>query len=152
MPFERSSGVIIIRREGGQTYFLLLEYPRASNSADTYWDLPKGHVEKGEKEIDAAKREANEETGLTDIEIINGFKEWIKYSFRAEGKFTTKVVTFFIALTHEKNVTISYEHTGYIWLPYKQALAKITYDNAKGILKKAKEFLDSKGFKFESNV
>jgi bis(5'-nucleosidyl)-tetraphosphatase len=152
MPFERSAGIIIVRQEGEQTYFLLLEYPRASNSADTYWDLPKGHLEKGEKEIDAAKREAKEETGLTDIEIIDGFKEWIKYSFRAEGKFTTKVVTFFIALTHEKKVSISYEHTSYTWLPYDKALETLTYDNAKGILIKARGFLEAKGFRLKGNA
>lgn len=146
MPFERAAGAIIIRREGKHTYFLLLEYPRVSDSSDTYWDLPKGHIEKGEKEIDTAKREVLEETGLNDVVIIDGFKEWIKYAFRAEGKLITKVVTFYLALTHEKNITISYEHTGYLWLPYKEALTKLTYDNAREILKKAEEFLNAKGF------
>jgi len=146
MPFERAAGVIIIRREGKHTFFLLLEYPRVSDSSDTYWDLPKGHIEKGEKELDAAKREAFEETGLKDIEVIDGFKEWIKYSFRSEGKLITKVVTFYLASTHQEKITISYEHTGYIWLPYKEALAKLTYDNAKGIFKKAGDFLNNRGF------
>jgi len=146
MPFERAAGAIIIRREGNSTYFLLLEYPRSTDSTNTYWDLPKGHVEKGEKELETAKREVFEETGLNDLEIIDGFKEWIKYSFREEGKFITKVVTFFLALTKREKIKISYEHVGYVWLPYDKALATLTFDNAKGILKKAAEFLKTKAF------
>jgi 8-oxo-dGTP pyrophosphatase MutT (NUDIX family) len=146
MPFERAAGAIIIRREGKSTYFLLLEYPRSTDSTNTYWDLPKGHVEKGEKELETAKREVFEETGLNDLEIIDGFKEWIKYSFREEGKFITKVVTFFLALTKQEKIKISYEHVGYVWLPYDKALATLTFDNAKGILKKAAEFLKTKAF------
>jgi 8-oxo-dGTP pyrophosphatase MutT (NUDIX family) len=146
MPFERAAGAVIIRREGNNTYFLLLEYPRSSDSTNTYWDLPKGHIEKGEKELETAKREVFEETGLNDLEIVDGFKEWIKYSFREEGKFITKVVTFFLALTKQEKIKISYEHVGYVWLPYDKALATLTFDNAKGILKKAAEFLKTKAF------
>ncbi len=87
-----------------------------------------------------------EETGLNDLEIIDGFKEWIKYSFREEGKFITKVVTFFLVMTKQEKITISYEHVGYVWLPYDKALATLTFDNAKGILKKAAEFLKTKAF------
>jgi len=34
------------------------------------WELPGGHIEKGESWIEAAKREMFEETGATDIEVI----------------------------------------------------------------------------------
>jgi len=146
MPFERSAGAIIIHREENVTYFLLLEYPRSTDPANTYWDLPKGHVEKGETELETAKREVTVETGLTDIEVIDGFKEWIKYSFREKGKFITKVVTFFLVSTKQEKIMISYEHVGYLWLPFDKALATLTFDNAKGILKKAAEFLKTKGF------
>jgi bis(5'-nucleosidyl)-tetraphosphatase len=151
MPFERSAGVIVIHKAGENAYFLLLEYPRSADPADTYWDLPKGHIEKGEKEIDAAKREAREETGLTDLEIIDGFMEWIKYSFRSNGKLVTKVVTFYVALTQQQKITISFEHVGYIWLPYEQAIDRLTFDNAKGILKKAGEFLTKRGFNLKEH-
>src|SRR3977135_1617321 len=36
------------------------------------WDFPKGMIEPGETELDAAKRETAEETGLTDLDFPFG--------------------------------------------------------------------------------
>jgi hypothetical protein len=49
-------------------------------------------------------------------------------------------VTFFLAETAEREVTISHEHTGYAWLPYKDALQLATYDNAKQLIRKGERF------------
>lgn len=38
-------------------------------------------------------------------------------------------------------VTLSSEHQAFVWLPYEQALEKLTYDNAKAILQKAHRFI-----------
>jgi len=67
MLVERSAGTIIFREEGGKTYYLLLNYPRGTRRPEPYWDFPKGHIEKGEKLVDTAIRETEEETGLADI-------------------------------------------------------------------------------------
>lgn len=52
-----------------------------------------------------------------------------------------KFVTFFVAETKEKNVQISFEHIGYEWLPFEEAMERLTFKNAKEILKKANDFL-----------
>lgn len=141
MPLEKSAGAIIFRREADNIYYLLLHYPSSSRSSKEYWDLPKGHVEKGESDIEAAKREVREETGLEDIGIIGGFKETIKYFFRFEGKNIFKIVVFYLAEAKTEKVKISSEHIGYKWLPYEEALKQLTYKNAKDILKKSRNFL-----------
>jgi 8-oxo-dGTP pyrophosphatase MutT (NUDIX family) len=141
MPFEKSAGAIIFKKEKGEVFYLLLHYPASSRASKDYWDLPKGHVEKGEKIEETVKREVEEETGLKDIEIIEGFKEWIKYFFRAEGKAIFKIVTFLLAETKTGEVKISFEHIGYKWLPYEKSLEQLNFDNAKKILKKANSFL-----------
>jgi hypothetical protein len=46
-----------------------------------------------------------------------------------------------LAETKEKNVQISFEHIGYEWLPFEEALERLSFQNAKEILKKANEFL-----------
>ena len=145
MPVEKSAGAIIFRREGGKTYYLLLHYPSTKRGAESdYWDFPKGHIEKGESQLDTVKREVKEETGLKDIKFIEGFKEWIKYFFKHKGKTIFKIVTFYLAETKTKDVKVSFEHLGYKWLPYEKALDQLTFENAKNILKKAHLYLKSR--------
>jgi len=144
MPVEKSAGAVIFRKEGKNIFYLLLRYPTGSRRPNPYWDLPKGHIEKGEKAEDTAKRETEEETGLKDIKISEGFKEWIKYFFKWEEENILKFVTFYLAETKTKDVKISGEHIGYEWLPYEKAIEKLTFKNAKEILKKANNFLSRK--------
>lgn len=159
MPREKSAGAVVFRREDSKIYYLLLHYESG------HWDFPKGHIEKGENEAETVKREVAEETGLKDIEIIDGFKEYIKYFFRQtyglpqeEKKkvpWTFKIVVFYLAEVKTKEaspvrsgvsngVKISFEHQGYKWLAYEEALKQLTFKNAKEILKKANDFLISK--------
>jgi len=145
MPLEKSAGAIIFRREGNKIYYLLLHYPSNAKAPKEYWDLPKGHIEEGEKLEETVKREVAEETGLKDIEFVDGFKEWIKYFFKFGGRNILKFVTFYLAETKEKDVKVSFEHLGFEWLSYEKAIKKLTFQNAKKILKKANEFLSEKG-------
>jgi len=140
MPLEKSAGALLFHKNKNIEY-LLLHYPSGSKTAKEYWDLPKGHIEKGEKEIDTARREVAEETGIQDIEIIDGVKEHIKYFFKFRGETIFKIVTFYLAETKTKDVKISEEHIGYKWLPYEKALEQLTFENAKGILRKAHQYL-----------
>ena len=146
MPVEKSAGAVIFRRENSKIFYLLLHYASLAQNPGSrversYWDFPKGHIEKGEKEIDTMRREVEEETGLKDIESVDGFKEVIKYFFRFQGKNIMKFVTFYLAETKTEAAKVSDEHLGYEWLPYEDALGKLTFKNAKEILQKANEFL-----------
>ena len=155
MPVEKSAGAVIFRKDynppttsshppsGGRApkkiYYLLLHYQSG------HWDFPKGNIEKGEKLAETVKRETKEETGLGDIKFIPGFKEAIKYFYKLKEKNIFKIVTFFLAETRTKDVKISWEHLGFKWLSYQEALEQITFKNAKEILQKANNFLSRKG-------
>ena len=141
MPIEKSAGAVIFRKEGGKIYYLLLHYPSNAKAPREYWDFPKGHIEKGENLEETAKREVEEETGLKDLKLIEGFKEWIKYFFKFKEKNIFKIVTFFLAETKTKTVKVSFEHIGFKWLPYEEAIEKLTFKSAKDILKKANDYL-----------
>ncbi len=141
---EKSAGAVIFRKEGDKIFYLLLHYPSSKRSAKDYWDFPKGHIEKNETLEETVRREVEEETGLKDIKLVKGFKEWIKYFFRADGKNIFKIVTFLLAQTQNKEIKISSEHTGFKWLPYEEALGQLFFQNAKEIIKKANDYLSKK--------
>ena len=145
MPKEKSAGAIVFRIEKGRPLYLLLQYPSSVKAKKEYWDLPKGHMEKGEQEKDTVLREVREETGIEDIQFLDGFREEIRYWFQLKGQKISKTVAFYLAKTKQKQVTISSEHLGFLWLNYEGALEKLTYKNAKQILQKAYDLLSRKG-------
>ena len=130
-----SAGIILVNENDNERQFLLLNYPTG------HWDFIKGGIEDGESLQQTAIRETREETGITDIEFIEGFKEEIEYFFRAENQNVHKKVIFFLAKTNSKNVILSHEHLDSVWLNYNDALKKLTYDNAINLLKKSNTFL-----------
>ena len=135
MPVERSAGAVVFRRENKKIKYLLIQYGWG------HWEFPRGLIEKRESLKEAAKREIEEEVGIKDIQFIPGFKEWIKFFFKFKGKNIMKIATFLLAETKTKKIKLSYEHKDYAWLEYQEALEKLTFKNAKEILKKANQFL-----------
>lgn len=134
---ETSAGAIIYRIDGKKPKYLLLHY------GSGHWDFVKGHIEGKETEEQTLRREAAEESGLADLRIIPGFMEKISYFYRKEGKTVPKDVIFLLAetATAEKDVKLSFEHSGYKWLEIEEAVKKVTYDSSREVLKKADKFL-----------
>jgi bis(5'-nucleosidyl)-tetraphosphatase len=152
MPKEKSAGAIIFRMEDGVPHYLLLHY------GSGHWEFAKGHIEGKESEEDAMTREVAEETGIKDLKILPGFKKYIKYFFRQYAKnvsekdrkagktpWVFKLVTFFIAETKTKEVKISSEHKGFLWLPIEEAIKKTTFKNSKKLLRETDDFIKKSG-------
>ena len=137
---ERSAGVVVYRRNPatGVTEYLLLDYGR-------HWDYPKGHLEKGESDVEAARRELREETGLTDVRLVEGFSREILYHFQSSRKgLVRKEVIFFGAeldFEASQQIQLSNEHVGYVWLGYAEALERLTFANARAVLSSLSEYL-----------
>lgn len=147
MPRENSAGAIIFRMVDGVPHYLLLHYPSG------HWEFAKGHIEPGESVEQTIIREAEEETGIKDLQITPGFKENSKYFFRksyglkGEAKkkapWVFKLVIFMLAKTETQDVKISKEHIGFAWLPIEEAVKKITFKNARALLQKAHDYIIS---------
>lgn len=133
---ERSAGAVLFRENSGTLEYLLLHYHAG------HWDFPKGNVEKGEQELDTVRREVKEETSINNIEFVDGFRKKIEYNYKRNGKLVHKQVVFYLAKTDVKDVKLSFEHKGYGWLNYGQALRRLTYKNAKITLEAANSFLN----------
>ena len=128
---ETSAGAVIFRESSEGIVFLLLHYPSG------HWDFVKGKMEKNEKPLQTVIREAREETGISDLNFLDGFEENIEYEFQFEGELIHKKVIFYLAKTSTEKIILSHEHLDFVWLDYRNALEKITYQNAKSILSKA---------------
>ncbi|MCD6137329.1 MAG: NUDIX domain-containing protein [Deltaproteobacteria bacterium] len=113
-----SAGIVVVRKEGNEWKYLFLRTYRN-------WDFPKGVVESTETPIEAAKREVQEEAGITELNFRWGdvFEETLPYS----GTGGKKIARYYIAETSQSIVTFSInpelgrpEHHEYRWLSYDE--------------------------------
>ena len=130
---ETSCGVVLVN----YGTVLLLQYPQG------HWDLPKGHVETDDGDRRSTMlRELAEETGITQVAVLEGFVERSEYSFRHKGKRQNKEVYWYVAETEQMNVELSHEHRGYLWLDWEQALETITHDETRNIVRLAQQYVN----------
>jgi len=120
MPKTLSAGVVPVRRTSRGWVLLVLR-------AYKNWDFPKGRVEPGEEPIDAAKREATEETGLTDLDFAFGdaYRETVPY---AGGK----TARYYIAETTEDRISLPISHD--LGRPEHHEWRWVTFEEAEDLL------------------
>ena len=136
---EKSCGAVMYILKGDTVNYLLLNYEAG------HWDFVKGNVEQNESEKETVVRELKEETGITNAQFIDSFREVIAYFYRRQGLTVHKEVVFYLMESNTDKVQLSFEHIGYIWLDYQHAMEKLTFKNAQDVLKKAHVFLKKKG-------
>lgn len=137
---EVSAGGIVFRRDGDRTLVLLIR--------DSYrnWGFPKGHVEAGEEPGTAAVREVGEETGL-DALVLRAPVETIDWEFRFRGRRIHKTCHFYLIETESRRTSPQRAEgiTACRWASFAQAERLIAYDNARAVLRHARELLESAG-------
>lgn len=93
--------------------------------------LPKGHVElqAGERVSEAAKREVQEEAGLTDLSVKDQLGV-TRYAFQAEGALIRKTVHYFLMTTQQKKLTPQQEEhfLDAKWVPIDEAMRLLAYE------------------------
>lgn len=109
-----------------------------------YWEFARGHIDHGESKKQTARREIWEETGLAEFKFVKDFEIRSAWKYEHDGILVDKKVYLFLAESADKKGKISHEHIGYAWLPAKEALRKITFDNSKQAFKEALGFLEIK--------
>ncbi len=117
-PRKLAAGAVVFRRtENGVRLLVLRAYKN--------WDFPKGMVEPGESELDAARRECAEETGLAELDFPFGdaHRDTVPY---AGGK----VARYFLAETQATAITLPVspelgrpEHHEWRWVSFDEAEA-----------------------------
>ncbi|HEY3417510.1 MAG TPA: NUDIX domain-containing protein [Armatimonadota bacterium] len=137
MASEKSAGAVVYRVTGdGNLVYLLLQPSRGKP-----WGFPKGKIDAGETEEEAARREIAEEAGLMPVDLDPTFRHVVHYVYRRGRSLIRKEVVYFLARTSVSDVHLSFEHVASRWADLDAALDLVVFENARAILRKADDFL-----------
>jgi len=131
---ERSAGGVVVRVIENRPHVLLIRDPYRK------WGLPKGHIEEGERDDQAALREVQEETGLSDLRLGPDLGE-IDWTFRKKERTIHKFCRFYLMASEgsESRPEVAEGITEVKWLPVGDALRAVGYENARAVLRKGSE-------------
>ncbi len=111
-----SAGILLFRQQPEKSFLLL--------RSKTRWDVPKGHVEQGETETEAALRELREETGISaeQVTLDPDFRFQTNLKFKAAymgGKFIDKDYLVFLGFISDNPEIRLAEHDAFEWFAWK---------------------------------
>lgn len=140
---HHSAGIVVFREGPPRAYLLV----RSALTRRPVWEFPKGAIETGESERDAALRELEEETGLVpaDYALLEGFREEERYIFTRgagpERRMIRKLVTYFLAEWARGDVRLSPEATRFVWATPEEARRLLRFPEKRRVLASAEEWL-----------
>jgi len=137
---ETSAGGVVVRMINGVRHALIIRDPYKK------WGLPKGHAEAGESAQETALREVAEETGLQDLELGRELVT-IDWFFYANGRRIHKFTTFYLMYSTDGDPAPE-EGEGISecsWVPLAIAHERISYDNAREVVKAAQRAIHDPG-------
>jgi len=79
------------------------------------WQAVGGRLEKGEKLEEGLRREVEEETGITKLNVgkVIHVDEWFS---KPEGELKHIVALFFLCISDTEKIALSDEHQAYAWV------------------------------------
>jgi 8-oxo-dGTP pyrophosphatase MutT (NUDIX family) len=133
---ERSAGGVVVR---GDEVVVIVPTRRASDGSKVL-ALPKGHIDAGENEIQAATREVREETGVVG-EPVRELGE-SRYWYRRDGQTIPKSVLFFLFDYVEGDTS---DHDDEVeearWMPLEEARSALSHAAEREIVARAAAYL-----------
>ena len=136
MIYEKSCGFVTYREEDHVRLYLII---RASNGE---YGFPKGHMELNETEYETAVRELKEETNV-EVQVIDGFRRQIEYKLPHKANVMKQSVYFLGKCTAADIVCQADEVSEALFVPVEAALALLSFEDTKIILKEADLYLDT---------
>lgn len=139
---EKSCGVVPFREEDGEIRYLVIS---SAVTKREHWEFPKGGVEEGEREIETALRELWEETGVSAVELLPGYREPIRYIYRRAEGLVLKQVIYFIGRVRDPTITPREEEVkDYRWATFEEARTLLRHGNARELLYRSHAFITGK--------
>jgi len=136
---EKSCGVVPFREVDGEILYLVIS---SAVTKREHWEFPKGGVEEGEREVETALRELREETGVTEVELLPGYREPIRYIYRRAEGLVLKQVVYFIGRVKDPTIVPRREEVkDYRWATYEEARRLLRHGNARELLYRCHAFI-----------
>jgi 8-oxo-dGTP pyrophosphatase MutT (NUDIX family) len=135
---ETSAGGLVVDGMAGDARAALIG--RLNRRGRLRWSLPKGHVEAGESNEDAAVREVAEETGITGRVVAP--LGTIDFWFVADGRRVHKTVHHFLLLASGGELSdddIEVEQVE--WVPLGQLADRLAYDDERRLIEQVPALL-----------
>ena len=132
---ETSAGGLVLDRRGPDAQGALIG--RLDRRGRLLWSLPKGHVEEGETEPQAAVREVHEETGIRG-EVL-GKLGTIDFWFVADGRRVHKTVHHYLLLSTDPDQELSdadVEVSEVAWVPVGELAGRLAYADERRLVQK----------------
>lgn len=138
MKKDFSCGVIPYRITDAQRQFLLIQHQAG------HWSFPKGHPEKGESDLQAARRELAEETGISDVEIDkhHPFNEHYTFTKRS-GKQVSKRVVYYLGQVAANQAVVLQEAevSDHQWGDSAATRDRMSFDEGRALLDQVLAYL-----------
>jgi ADP-ribose pyrophosphatase YjhB (NUDIX family) len=133
MKKTRSAGGVVLNEKGE----VLVVSQRGKS-----WSLPKGHIDRGEDALAAAKREIYEESGIRDLELIRELGTYERHKISLDGRddrSERKAITMFLFRTREKELKpVDPDNPEARWVEKSQVARLLTHERDQEFFRRVK--------------
>ena len=144
LPLRNGVGIIVLNKENKIFVAKRIDNPK------NFWQMPQGGVDKGESFLTAAYRELEEETSITNVELIKEFEGTLTYELPEhllgiiwKGKYKGQKQKWFLMrfLGNDKDINIQTNKPEFLewkWINLDQ-LTNVVVDFKLDVYKKLKK-------------
>ncbi len=113
LPYRPCAGIMLLNQDNK------VFVAKRIDTAVEAWQMPQGGIDKGEDPKDAAVRELEEETGITNATVIAEYEDWLSYDLPDElygkvwkGRYGGQTMKWFVMRYHgaDHDINIDTEH------------------------------------------
>jgi len=84
LSYRPCVGVMLLNGDNQVFIGRRTDHPEEPEGPGTWWQMPQGGLNQGEKPEDAARRELKEETGVCSISMLARTRDWLTYDIPDE--------------------------------------------------------------------
>ncbi|KPL60428.1 NUDIX hydrolase [Rossellomorea vietnamensis] len=128
----KCTGIAVVLLKKVQNEFKVLLVKREGSVLKDVWCYIGGGIEEGEKAWEAAYREVEEETGITNMSLYSANTFDRIYSI--EGNYIYIAPVFVGFVPDDQEVTLNEEHSDYRWVSLEEAMGTVSLPGNEEVL------------------